>query len=98
MSDKISDLETVIESIKEVLIGRFSVRSDALEDDVMINWDIGIEGDDAVDLIKEIEGALGVNVKIPIDEYFSGEGLFARKRKPLTITQLAELILESKQG
>lgn len=95
------------------LVARFrNIRESAVSLDTTINFDLGIDGADADDLVETIANALGWLLDdFDYDEYFFQEGeitnplyqlswLFRRHRKskkPLTVGMLSQMFFDSRR-
>lgn len=65
-------------------------------DQLSANRDLGIDGDDAVELIESIEEEFSIILNLDFRSYFGGEGFFARPGpKALTIKELASMIISA---
>jgi acyl carrier protein len=68
------DREDTAEKLKEFLSDQLSVPLDRLNDDVSFFHDLGVDGDDASDLLVVYAKKFDVNIDdFPINEYFGAE-------------------------
>jgi acyl carrier protein len=59
-----------------ILERRCSIKPERLRGDTIINKDLGVDGDDAVDLLKAIQGEFDINVSdFEFSKYFGPESI-----------------------
>lgn len=85
-------ISPVPELLVEVLSDHFRIQISKIDPAMRVNRDLGIDGDDATELIEMIEKRLGRKINLDFARHFSGEGLFSGWREDLTISQLSELM------
>lgn len=88
--------QNIIDELNKVLIESYGVPLKKALPSTRINKDLGIEGDDALELISTLEKSFHLDIAICFSDFFIGEGLFAGgKRNDLSIDLFADLILSS---
>jgi len=85
-----------IDAIFKILTEMYAIKSRDITKTTRINKDLGIEGDDAVELIEFLEDHFHISLNIDLRSYFLGEGIFDRKKTAdLTIEELAKFVSDS---
>jgi hypothetical protein len=80
------------EDLVEILHDHFRVDISRLDPKTRVNRDLGIDGDDAIELLELIETRIGRRLDLDFARYFSGESLFSGWKEDLSISKLAELM------
>lgn len=85
--------DSMREVIFQVLRDYYAVPEKKLSSQLSINRDLGIDGDDAVELVRFLEERIGRRIEINLSDYFYGEGLiqFASKQN-LSVNDLQNII------
>ena len=89
--------DEIFEKIVQILEEDFGIDPNDVKPSTLLNWECGIEGDDAVDFIAAVERVIGYKIPLDAGVFFAGESLFAKKRKPFPISILLDVI-ENSQG
>jgi len=91
------EIETAKADIEHVLVNEFAIKRSKISLESLISRDLGIDGDDADDLIKFLEEKTGARIDIDLSKYFHGEGVISfRKAKDISVGDLAKLIIKSR--
>ncbi|MDP3195900.1 acyl carrier protein [Tabrizicola sp.] len=80
------------EDLVEILRDHFRVDISKLDPKTRVNRDLGIDGDDALELLEMIETRMGRRIDLDFARYFSGENLFSGWKEDLSLSKLAELM------
>ena len=90
---EIKEIQTDIEN---VLVDKFAIKRSKIKPESLISRDLGIDGDDADELIDFIEKRVGKKINIDLSKYFHEEGIISlRKVTDINVSQLAELVSRS---
>ena len=68
------------EDLVEILRDHFRIDISKLDPKTRVTRDLGIDGDDALELLEMIEATDGPKIDLDFARYFSGENLFSRWR------------------
>jgi acyl carrier protein len=76
----------------EIFRDHFRIDISNIDPKTRVNRDLGIDGDDAHELLQLLEARLGRSIDLEFAQYFSGESLFSGWKEDLTLSKLAELM------
>jgi len=90
------DIKEIQAEIENVLVDEFAIKRLKITPNSLIRGELGIDGDDADDLIKFIEKGVGKKIVIDLSDYFHDEGIISLRRvSDISIRELSELISKS---
>jgi hypothetical protein len=73
----------------------FGVRSKSENPHIAINRDLGIEGDDAGELMEYLGIKTGKSIEIDLHSFFLGEGILAGGTKNILTVEMLSKIIDS---
>ena len=82
----------VSQILSEILQDHFRLDISNIGPESRLNRDLGIDGDDAVELIILVESRLARKLDFEFSKYFSTESLFSRWKDDFTVAELIVLM------
>ena len=91
------DLENTQERIISVLRKRYGVRSKEVSGDSIIATDLGVDGDDAVEFLQELEGMFAFRFEESVSRRFWPESgiVFDSSIEPISVKELASIVAKN---